>query len=201
MGTWYDFISQYGYIAIIVILSLGIIGLPIPDEVILTYLGYIISMDGMKFSITFVAALIGAVAGISISYFLGVKLGEPFIRRYGPKLFISDKTIDRTNRLFRKYGPFVLIISYFIPGIRHVAAYVGGITKYSFKRFMIFAYVGALFWVFTFIAIGRRLGENWGLISTFFHQYIWLIGGLALALAAFGGLYYIYRNHKFNNIL
>src|SRR5690625_1850621 len=102
MGTWYDFISQYGYIAIIVIFSLGIIGLPIPDEVILTYLGYIISMDGMKFSITFVAALIGAVAGISISYFLGVKLGEPFIRRYGPKLFISDKTIDRTNRLFRK---------------------------------------------------------------------------------------------------
>lgn len=201
MGAWYDFISQYGYIAIIVILSLGIIGLPIPDEVILTYLGYIISMDGMKFSITFIAALIGAVAGISISYFLGVKLGEPFIRRYGSKLFISDKTIERTNRLFRKYGPFVLIISYFIPGIRHVAAYVGGITKYSFKRFMVFAYAGALFWVFTFIAIGRRLGENWSLISTFFHQYMWLIGGLALALAAFGGLYYIYRNHKFNNIL
>src|SRR5699024_4259749 len=115
------------------------------------------------------------MCGISISYLLGLKLGEPFLHKFGPKLFIKEKTVIRTNQLFHKYGSFVLFVCYFIPGVRHVAAYLAGITHLSFNRFALFAYSGALVWVSVFLTIGHRLGKNWRMILTYFYEYIWLV--------------------------
>lgn len=175
MESWYSFIGQYGYIAIFLLLTIGIVGLPLPDEILLTYLGYVTSLGTLTFFNTFLSAFLGALCGISISYYLGVKLGEPFIRKIGPKLFIKDRAVQKTGTLFNKYGPFVLFICYFIPGVRHVAAYLAGITEFSKKRFALFAYSGAFIWVFTFLIIGNRLGDNWEVVQQYLHDYIWLI--------------------------
>lgn len=200
MESWYELISQHGYIAIFLLLTLGIVGLPIPDEVLLAYLGYVTSIDKMVFSYTFLAAFLGSACGITINYFLGVKLGEPFLRKYGPKFFIKEHTIDRTNRLFNQYGSAVLFISYFIPGVRHIAAYLAGITKFTYKRFALFAYSGAVVWVLTFLAIGNRLGSNWGVLSRYITKYIWvIILFLIIALAVFS-FYLIKRRNRSNSL-
>lgn len=197
MGTWYELIGQYGYVSIFVILGIGIIGLPVPDEVILTYLGYVTSIGQMTFILTFLFALAGAVCGISLSYFIGKKLGEPFIRKYGPKLFIKEKTVHKTKRLFHKYGPFVLIFCYFIPGVRHIAAYVAGITEYSYKRFALIAYTGAVAWVSTFLIIGNRLGSRWDLITGYIAKYMWL--SVLILVLLIGITCLIVYLHKRNN--
>jgi len=171
MGTWYELIAHYGYISIFVILGIGIVGLPVPDEVLLTYLGYLTSSGQMHFSLAYISALLGALCGITLSYFLGLKLGEPFLRKFGSKLFIKEKSILKTKRLFSQYGPFVLFLCYFIPGVRHIAAYVAGITEYSYRRFASIAYLGATAWVTVFLVLGNRLGSKWELISTHLHQY------------------------------
>jgi len=191
MANWHELIAHYGYISIFVILGIGIIGLPLPDEVLLTYLGYLTSDGRMHFLPAFLSALAGAWCGISISYLLGIKLGEPFLRKYGPKLFIKETAINRTSRLFNRYGAFVLFICYFIPGVRHVAAYVAGITNYSLQKFAFNAYLGALVWVTTFLVLGNRLGTRWELISRHLHQYMWFtVIGAAALLAGF----VIYKN-------
>ncbi|MDY0410323.1 DedA family protein [Virgibacillus soli] len=198
MGTWYEFISQFGYVAIFGLLTLGIIGLPVPDEVLLTYLGYVTSIGKMSFTFTFLTALLGSVLGISISYYLGLKLGEPFIKKYGKRFFISERTFERAKRLFHKYGAFMLVISYFIPGIRHVAAYMSGITRYSFKRFALFAYTGAVFWVLLFLVIGNRLGVHWNVIFLFTRKYMWSMIVLLVVCIVFGTIYYRHRLRKQN---
>ncbi len=53
MGVWHEAVSQYGYIAIFTLLTMGLLGLPVPDEVLVTYLGYITSLGEMSFTITF----------------------------------------------------------------------------------------------------------------------------------------------------
>lgn len=197
MDSWYDLIGQYGYIAIFLLFTLGIIGLPIPDEILLTYLGYVTSVGKLYFPFTFLSAFMGAVCGISISYILGIKLGEPFLRKYGPKFFIKEKTISRTSRLFNRYGSFVLFVCYFIPGVRHVAAYLAGITRFSYKRFTLFAYTGAFVWVMTFLVLGNRLGNNWKVIFQYLHDYTWfvIIPFVAMLLI----IYFIWRKRKGNS--
>lgn len=33
MASWYEFIGHYGYFAIFILFALGIVGLPVPDEI------------------------------------------------------------------------------------------------------------------------------------------------------------------------
>jgi membrane protein DedA with SNARE-associated domain len=171
MDMWYHFISQYGYIAIFFLLTLGIIGLPVPDEVLMTYLGYVTSIGKLNYFLTVTAGIGGSMVGITISYILGLKLGEPFIRKYGSKFFIKEKAVKKTKLLFQKHGSIMLFACYFIPGVRHVAAYLAGITGYKYKLFAIFAYSGSIVWVLVFVTLGNRLGSNWGVMNTLISKY------------------------------
>lgn len=198
MESWYLLVGQHGYIAVFLYLSLGIIGLPIPvpDEIVLTYAGYLTSIGSMSFSFTFIAAFIGATCGISFSYLLGSKLGEPVLVKYGPRFFIREKTIQKTKKLFNKYGAIILILSYFIPGVRHIAAYFAGITKFSVKRFVFLTYCGAMLWASVFLLIGNRLGNNWTMISRYIHKYIWILVVLLVVVAALLSVYYVIRKRR-----
>lgn len=164
-------LQQYGYIGIFLFLVLGIVGLPLPDEIMMTFLGYLVSIGQLDLLLTYLSALLGSVCGITISYVLGVKLGYPFLKKYGSKIFITAQRLRTTQKLFRKYGNWLLFIGYFIPGVRHVTAYIAGISKLTFPRFAFYAYTGATFWCATFIGLGYLLGENWEMVFTVLDKY------------------------------
>jgi len=169
-------VEHYGYFGIMIALVGGIIGLPLPDEVLLTYVGYNVFGGKMSYLPSLLCAFAGACGGISLSFILGIKLGNPFLHKFGPKLHITEAKITRTRKLFAKFGPFILIIGFFIPGVRHITAYLAGINGYSYRRFALFAYFGALIWCFIFITLGRVLGENWVMVGTYLSKYsIYLI--------------------------
>ncbi|ETI70249.1 DedA family protein [Neobacillus vireti] len=179
-------IEHYGYFGIIIALVGGIIGLPIPDEVLLTYVGYNIFSGKMSYLPSLLSAFAGACGGISLSYFLGVKLGLPFLIKFGPKFHITEEKVSRTRKLFLKFGPFLLIVGFFIPGVRHITAYLAGINGYSYRRFALFAYSGAVTWCFSFITLGRTLGEKWILVGTYLSKYsIYLIFAFLLGCLIF----------------
>lgn len=164
-------LGHYGYFGIIIALIGGIIGLPIPDEVLLTYVGFNVFQEKMAYVPSLLSAFTGAIGGITLSYLLGVKLGSPFLHKYGPKFHISEKKIQQTKALFDKFGPFLLFIGYFIPGVRHLTAYLAGINNFSFKRFATFAYAGAILWGFTFITLGTVLGFEWDKVGIYLLRY------------------------------
>lgn len=184
-------LMHYGYFGIIIALIGGIIGLPIPDEVLLTYVGYNVFQGKMAFLSSLVSAFIGAVGGISLSYLIGYKFGLPLLLKYGPKLHITEAKINRTRRLFEKFGPPLLLVGYFIPGIRHLAAYMAAINRYPLKKFIVYAYSGALLWTFTFITLGKKLGQDWILVERYLSKYSIYI--ILLALILFGGFYVYWR--------
>ena len=74
-------ITQYGYLAIFLLLVFGIIGLPIPDETMLTFTGYLIYAGHLSLPLAFGTALAGSMCGITISYTLGRILGMKVIHR------------------------------------------------------------------------------------------------------------------------
>ena len=164
-------IEHFGYLGIIFALVGGIIGLPIPDEVLLTYVGYNIFEGKLAYLPSLLCAYFGASSGITLSFILGIVLGAPFLHKFGPKLHISEAKIERTKKLFNKFGPFLLVIGFFIPGVRHITAYLAGINHFSYKKFALYAYLGALIWCFAFISLGRILGENWVYVGTYFSRY------------------------------
>ncbi|MFB5283921.1 DedA family protein [Peribacillus sp. Hz7] len=178
-------IEHYGYLGVTGVLIAGIVGLPLPDEVILTYVGYNVSKGEMSYILALICVFIGAIVGISISFQLGNKLGLPFIRKFGPKFHLTEKRIHTTEKLFNKFGPYLLFIGYFIPGVRHITAYLAGINSLSFREFALYAYSGAILWGFTFVTLGRELGNSWHKVEFYMSQYSIYFISLVLMILLF----------------
>ena len=193
MQTIIELINHYGYIILFGALVLELIAFPLPGELMMTYCGFLVYQSKMNWIISIISATAGAIVGITISYFMGTKLGEGFFKKYGSYIHFGSDKLEKTSKWFKSYGNQLLILAYFIPGVRHITGYFSGITEISYKKFALNAYVGALIWTSTFISLGKFLGSNWDEFHSYLKRYI-IIGILMLALILI--IIYTYKNHK-----
>jgi len=154
-------ISQYGYGAIVVLLMFGIVGLPVPDETLLTLVGYLIFKGTLHPVLSYLSAFAGTTCGISVSFGIGRFGGARLLRRYGVRFGILPERIERVHRWFELRGKWVIALGYFVPGVRHVVAIVAASSGMAFGHFLMFACSGAAFWTLTFLSAGYLLGREW----------------------------------------
>lgn len=152
-----DWIARYGKPALIVLLALGVAGLPIPDESLMLIAGRLIAEGKWEPISTIIFALVGATCGITISYYLGYFPGSFIVKKWGHWIGLTDQRIKRAHDWFELVGKWSLVIGYFIPGLRHLTGYVAGTLRLSFWKFCLFAYGGAVLWATTFISLGYFL--------------------------------------------
>ena len=183
-------VSNYGYIAIFGFLAGGMIGLPLPDETIMVFTGYLVSVGSLEYVPTVIAALIGSLSGITLSFFVGKKIGYPLVGRYGGKIGLNRDKILKVEKWFNRFGKFALPIGYFVPGVRHVMAYFAGISRMRYRDFSTYAYSGGLVWVILFVSLGWILGESWDKFSQYLGHYWVLITMVLLALLGISYLFY-----------
>ena len=183
--TFLHWISHYGYAGIFFLLMLGIIGLPIPDETLMTFSGYLIFKGQLHPVPTIASAFLGSISGITVSYLLGRTGGHPLVLRYGHWVHISQEKIDRVHEWLEHRGRWGLFVGYFIPGVRHMTALVAGTSQMRYSVFATFAYSGGLVWSTSFITAGFFLGKEWVEVSTAIQQWrliaIGIIGCILLA--------------------
>jgi membrane protein DedA with SNARE-associated domain len=175
-------IKTYGYLGVFGSQMLGMFGLPVPDETILTFTGFLISKGIMQPLPAFLAAYLGSIGGITLNYLVGRYVGWPLLHKYGFYLHLNDKRIDQAHQWFGHYGKVALFAGYFFPGVRHLTAFSAGASRLEFRQFFPYAYSGGLCWVATFLALGYFLGEEWHLILPQVQSYLWLGVGLAVFL-------------------
>src|SRR5437868_14090790 len=97
MDSLIEWISHYGYAGLFMLLVLGVVGLPIPDETLLVFSGYLISKGRFDPAIAFLTAFGGAVSGISISYLLGRTVGHGVVERYGKYIHLTPERVKLVN--------------------------------------------------------------------------------------------------------
>ncbi|MCM3166657.1 DedA family protein [Peribacillus frigoritolerans] len=153
-----DLISNYGYFAIYGLLAIGIIGLPVPDEFMMTFVGYLSSISVLNVQGAFLVSFLGSISGMLVSYFIGKKVGKPFLRKYGKWIKMTPARLEKLEKWFNKYGPWTIIIAYFIPGVRHFASYISGMNGMGKRKYFIFAGAGAFSWCLVFTTFGYFIG-------------------------------------------
>lgn len=179
-------VAHYGYVGIFGLLMLGIVGLPIPDETLLMFTGYLIFKHELEPLPAFAAGFLGSICGITVSYALGRMLGLYLVTRLGHFLHIEPEALEQVRAWYERKGKYGLVISYFIPGIRHLAAYVAGSSRLSLPVFATFAYLGGLLWSGSFISIGYVLGDEWRQMSVSLHRYLLIGAGIITVVIAIG---------------
>ena len=76
------FIAQWGYAAIFVIVILGNVGLPVPEETILTVSGYLIWQGRLQPLPVLLTAIASAVLGDNVAYWVGRRYGRLALTRF-----------------------------------------------------------------------------------------------------------------------
>jgi membrane protein DedA with SNARE-associated domain len=195
MPTNLHWIQTYGYLGVLSSLMLGMFGLPIPDETILAFIGFLISKQYFHPVPAILAAFLGSICGITLNYLVGRSLGLPLLQKYGKYVHVTPEKLDRAHHWFEKYGKWSLFGGYFLPGVRHLTAFSAGVSGLEYRFFAPFAYSGGFIWVLSFLALGYWVGEEWRKIMPTIEAYLWL---LAVAVVVLGLL--IYLIHTFRRL-
>jgi membrane protein DedA with SNARE-associated domain len=188
MESVFTWVAAHGYWALYLLLALGVVGLPIPDETLLVFTGYLIGRGTLHPVGAFAAAVAGAWTGISGSYFIGRTLGVGAVHRYGKYVHLTESRLAKVHMWFDRIGHWMLFIGYYIIGVRHFTAVVAGMSRVAYPTFIAYAWSGGAIWVGTFLTLGYFLGENWRQIAELVHTYI---AYASVAVIAAGLVWYV----------
>lgn len=165
--------DKFGYFVLLFGLPLDFIALPIPPgNSTLTYTGYLSYKGVLNWIPALVMAFAGSILGVTITYSLGYKLGMPLIERYGKFLSLSPSSLDKTRNYYHKYGNKLLLIGFFIPGVRQFIGYFIGIIRIPYRTLATYAYTGVALWVISFFSIGFIFGEQWQRVFLLVEEYL-----------------------------
>jgi membrane protein DedA with SNARE-associated domain len=189
----HQFMHQYGYGGIFLILFLEMVGIPFPAETTLTLSG--IEWINGAFSLIplILIATLGNVMGSSIAYAIGRFLGRNVILRYGKFVGITDKKLAAAEAKFQQYQIKALLVCKFIAGIRILIPYLAGLNRMPFLIFTVYNTFVALIWTTLFIVFGRYIGALWHHYHHYLHgnpYFVVLLGVL------FVGLYLTVKKKK-----
>ncbi len=130
-----EVVADYGYLGIFIVSFTESIIQPVPPDPFIT--------GGTAFGLVpLKAALIataGSVLGGLVGYFLGRFLGEPVLKK-----FISEKSYEKGEILFRKYGIWAVILAAVTPIPFKVICWMAGIFEMPVLGFLLAAFIGRL---------------------------------------------------------
>ncbi|WP_088224837.1 VTT domain-containing protein [Desulfosporosinus sp. FKB] len=185
-------VTQYGYLGLFIILLVSILGLPLPDEFLLTFIGFMSFSGQLNPILAIISSAIGSITGITIAYFLG-RFFEAKVLAYLRK-HAGSQRLEKVLNWYHQHGGKLLTAGYFIPGVRHLSGYIAGLSRLSYRDFALYSYLGAFAWTSVFILLGRTLGSQWNTILPIIHRYSILLGVIAAVL--FIIFYLLYKNHE-----
>lgn len=178
--------EEYGYLVLFIGLMLECIALPFPGETTMAYAGYLSYLGSLHFGWLIIMGFLGTTIGMTITYFIGLKAGLPFLNRFGKWILLSPRKLEKTRRWFGKYGQSLVFIGYFIPGVRHFTGYFSGINALPFRKFALYAYSGALLWVILFLSLGKIFGPQWQVVFHLAEMYLlWIVAAIVIILLIF----------------
>jgi membrane protein DedA with SNARE-associated domain len=191
-------IEDYGYIALFGLLAVGIVGIPVPDEILMTTVGSLTTNGGpLSFGKSLLFSFAGTMVGMMVSYYLGSTVGKPFLYRYGKWVKLTPQRLDTAEGWFKKYGLWTVVFGYYVPGIRHFTCYLAGVSGVSKLRYIMFAGIGALLWCLTFLTLGHFIGVNAPRIMDVIHHYMGIsVAVIAVIAAIILFIYFRIRKRK-----
>ncbi|KPU42316.1 hypothetical protein OXPF_41010 [Oxobacter pfennigii] len=193
MQNWItEFMGQFGYLGIFLLIAIENIFPPIPSEIILTFGGFMTTYTKMTFSGVVLYSTAGSVGGAIVLYKIGHLYDgnkmEKIIDRYGHILKVKNDDINKASSWFRRYGNQAVFFCRMVPLIRSLISIPAGMSKMKFTPFLLFTVAGSLIWNILLVGAGALLGENWHKIVEFMDIYsnitYFLLGAAGIIIIA-----------------
>jgi membrane-associated protein len=165
-----------GYLALFAVVfaeSGVLIGFFLPGDSLLFTVGVVAGAGKLPIVGTIAMLAAASILGDGSGFFLGSTLGYSLFKKTNSRLFRREY-LDRTHEFYERHGGKTIIFAKFLPIIRTFAAFIAGVGKMNYTRFLMFNVVGAVGWVTSMITLGYLLG-NIPFVRHNFEKFVLLI--------------------------
>jgi membrane protein DedA with SNARE-associated domain len=188
-----------GLFLVIFLEELGV-PLPAPGDVAIAYGGYLTTTGAIPYPLAYLAVVSGAVLGSACNLTISRRYGRPFIQRFGRYIGVTEEKLVRAEHIFKRWGPWAIILGRHIPGMRIVLSALSGILGVPYRVFIPCVLVSATIWAGIFLELGRRMGPRIREAFLIFpaHLFPWMALGLALLVIGYLGYEHGFKPKAWN---
>ena len=162
----------WGLLLIFVFMAIESSFVPFPSEVVMIPAGFLaargeLGLGGplVAVSVAVLVGILGSLAGAYVNYFLALKVGKPFLLKYGKWFFLKPAALERACEVFNKFGAATTFVCRMVPAIRQLISIPAGISKMPLGSFTLFTALGAGVWTAILAFVGYAIGKSAGDIS------------------------------------
>ncbi|MFO0909324.1 MAG: DedA family protein [Isosphaeraceae bacterium] len=175
-------VGHFGYVGIALLLVLGGLGLPVPEEAPIILAAILSRLGKMWWPLALFSCLVGVLLGDFIVYFLGYFYGEKVLSLPLTRRFLTKARETQIQGYFHRHGFKILILGRFAVGFRTAAYLTAGILKLPVLRLFLIDLCAASLSTLLMFGLGFVFAHQ---IETALDQMKWVTAGLALVVGIF----------------
>jgi len=160
IGYFTDANTAQIYFIIFGLLIAGAFGFPFPEELTFLSVGYAAYMGWIDPVIGAVVGFVAVIAGDTIIYFLGSKLGLKICSLPVLRTIITKGAIEKGRTLLHKHGSKFVFFSKFVVGLRYSVFFASGMMRIGYGRFIGFDTLASLIYVPVLVTIAYFNGHH-----------------------------------------
>lgn len=164
------------------LLILGGIGLPFPEDLTLVLAGQIALSENLNLLFLILICFLGVVSTDLFLFHVGKKYGRAVVtRRFVRRIYTPQRRIQ-VKKGFHKMGDWIVFVARFIGGFRAPVFLMAGVLKMKYLRFILLDVCAAVLSVPLFVLGSYYLGQA-------FRQWT---HGFTMILMTVMGLFFLY---------
>ncbi len=149
-----------GYLVIFAIVfaeSGLLVGFFLPGDSLLFTVGVVAGAGKLQVGTMIAMCAAASMLGDGSGFLLGSTLGYSLFKKPNSRIFRREY-LDRTHAFYERHGGKTIIYAKFVPIIRTFAAFIAGVGRMHYSRFLAFNVFGAIGWVTLMVSLGYLLG-------------------------------------------
>ncbi len=171
-----DFMNNFGYFAIFLLIVLEVVFPPIPSEIILSFGGFMTTSSSLSILGVVIISTIASVLGAIILYYVGRIFNKDRLisftkTKLGKFIRLKEKDILLADNWFNKKGSLTVLFGRCVPILRSLISIPAGMSEMPLPKFIIYTSLGSLIWNSILVNLGAIAGDNWEQIVEDFDKY------------------------------
>jgi len=190
-------ILKFGYVGLLLVVTLGNLGFPAGLEIMIPTAGGLAAQGHLAplgpipgWIVVAAVGVLGEMLGTSVLYAIGYYGGLPFVHRYGKYVHFKEHEYARVHTFFEKYGRLTVFWCRFVPFVRGVVSLPAGISRMPKRYFFSYTFLGSALFCFGLAYLGQYAGKRLDTILPVIHKFGLLIILVSIVLAVVAIVYW-----------
>jgi membrane protein DedA with SNARE-associated domain len=197
MSAIVQFVLEHGYSVLFAALFAHQIGFPLPGPLFLLAAGALARNGNLGFAPAFCLAVTACVLADWVWYEAGRRRGDKVLHFIHSLARDPDAHDRRAKETFARYGPPLLLLCKFVPGLDAVVPPLAGVSRTSRLRFLALETAGASLYSGAYAGLGYVFSHDLNRAATYASRAGKVLAGLVFAgLCIYAAVRKLVRWHR-----